>query len=362
MLSVGIIGLPNVGKSTLFNSLSSGQANVSNYPFTTIDKNVGVVAVADERLEKLNGILHPKQCTPCSIQFIDIAGLVQGASQGEGLGNQFLGHIRDVDALFHVVRCFSEADVAHVFEDANPLRDIELVETEMVLADLDLLSTTQEKRGRVWKTNPREFAKEQERFSLYWETLEAGTPLRTLPLTQAERRELKTAGLLTGKPVLYVANLSEKDYTEDSALVQNLREGVRQPAEVATTSAKIEWELQQLDPEEREEFMRELQITEMSPPRLIRKAYQLLELITFYTIAHEKLQAWELEKGTRAPQAAGKIHSDMERNFIRAQVVSFESVCQHPSLQQLQDLGLVRREGKDYEVKDGDVIQFLFTS
>ncbi|MDA2938408.1 redox-regulated ATPase YchF [Acidobacteria bacterium AH-259-A15] len=366
MLSVGIIGLPNVGKSTLFNALTAGNANVSNYPFTTIDSNLGVVPVPDVRLEKLRQILNPKECTPCFIQFIDIAGLVEGANRGEGLGNQFLGNIRQVDALAHVVRCFQDPNVAHVLEEVDPARDIEIIETELLLADLEVLNGAIEKRVGIWKTNPRDHAKEKEQWLLYREKLEAGIPLGSLILDLEDQRELKGLGLLTGKPVIYVINLSEEEYPEaNPPCLEELKESQiwqnpSQALEVVTISARFEWELQQLDPEERAEFEKELGITETGLQRLVKKAFKSLGLITFYTIANEKLRAWEVEEGTRAPEAAGKIHSDMERGFIRAQVVSFEDLLQHGSFQELNRLGLARTEGKDYQVKDSDVIQFAF--
>ena len=365
MLSVGIIGLPNVGKSTLFNLLTAGQANVSNYPFTTIDSNTGMVPVPDGRLEELNGILEPEECTPCFIQFIDIAGLVEGASQGEGLGNQFLGNIRQVDALAHVVRCFQAEEVAHVLEGVDPVRDLEVVETELLLADLDVLKRAIEKRQRIWQTDPRDYATEKERWQLYREKLAEGMPLSTIDLDREDQRELKGLGVLTGKPVLYVANLSESESQGGSQpCLEQLKESpmLRHPSgtEVVTVSARIEWEVQQLDAEERAEFMKELKITESGLQRLVRKAFKLLGLLTFYTIANEKLRAWEVERSTRAPQAAGKIHSDMEQGFIRAHVASFADLCQHSSFQELNRLGLVRTEGKDYQIQDGDVIQFFF--
>ena len=365
MLSVGIIGLPNVGKSTLFNLLTAGQANVSNYPFTTIDSNTGMVPVPDGRLAKLNGILVPEECTPCFIQFIDIAGLVEGASQGEGLGNQFLGKIRQVDALAHVVRCFQADEVAHVLEGVDPVRDLEVVETELLLADLDVLNRAIEKRQRIWQTDPREYATEKERWQLYRETLDEGMPLSTIDLDREDQRELKGLGVLTGKPVLYVANLSESESQGgNQPCLEQLKESpiLGQPSgtEVVTVSARIEWEVQQLDAQERAEFMKELKMTESGLQRLVRKAFKLLGLLTFYTIANEKLRAWEVERSTRAPQAAGKIHSDMEQGFIRAHVASFADLCQHSGFQELNRLGLVRTEGKDYQIQDGDVIQFFF--
>ena len=366
MLSVGIIGLPNVGKSTLFNVLTAAQANVSNYPFTTIDSNTGMVPVPDQRLEKLNELLTPEECTPCLIQFIDIAGLVKGASKGEGLGNQFLGNIREVDALAHVVRCFQEPDVVHVLEDVDPARDLEVVETELLLADLEVLSRAIEKRQRIWQTDPREHAQEKKRWLLYQEKLEEGLPLSSIDLSREDQRELKGLGMLTGKPVLYVVNLSEGEYQEsDPPCLQELQESpiLRNSSaagEAVTVSARLEWEVQQLEVEERAEFMKELNMTETGLEQLVRKAFTLLGLITFYTIANEKLRAWEVQRDTRAPQAAGKIHSDMEQGFIRAHVASFQDLCQHGSFQGLNRLGLVRTEGKDYSIQDGDVIQFFF--
>ena len=368
MLSVGIIGLPNVGKSTLFNVLTAANANVSNYPFTTIDSNVGMVAVPDQRLRSLEHILKPRECTSCFIRFIDIAGLVQGASQGEGLGNQFLGNIRQVDALAEVVRCFQAPDVAHVLPGVDPARDVEIIETELLLADLLVLSDAIEKRRQIWKTNPRDHAQEKEQWMFYREQLEAGRALRSLVLDRELLRALKGLGLLTGKPVVYVANVSESEFTNaDSPCLNKLRESpiwqraVFKP-DIVSISARFEWELLQLDAEERSEFMSEFGMTESSLQRLVSKAFELLGLITFYTIANEKLQAWEVEAGTGALQGAGKIHSDMEQGFIRAQVVSVDDLRQHGSIGELSRLGLVRTEGKDYIIQDGDVIQFLFNN
>ena len=365
MLSVGIIGLPNVGKSTLFNALTASEANVSNYPFTTIDSNEGTVAVSDGRLEELNRILEPRECTPCFIQFIDIAGLVEGASKGEGLGNQFLGNLREVDALVHVVRCFGGTSVSHVLETVDPLRDVGVVETELLLADLDVMSRAIEKRERLWKTSPREYVQEQQRWLNYREKLESGVALATADLDREDHRELKGLGLLTGKPVLYVANLSEQEYQgEDQPWVEKLEEHLpslsRGMTQVVAVSAQLEWELQQWEGQERAEFMEEMGLRQTGLEGVITAAFTHLELITFYTIANEKLRAWEVKAASWAPEAAGKIHSDMEQGFIRAQVASFEEVQEHGSFKELHRLGKLRTEGKEYQIQEGDVVQFFF--
>jgi len=363
MLSVGIVGLPNVGKSTLFNALASGEANVSNYPFTTIDSNVGMVPVPDERLDTLARLLKPAESTPCFIHFTDIAGLVRGASHGEGLGNQFLSNIRSVDAILHVVRCFQAPDVAHVLADIDPARDIDVVETELLLADLELIERTIEKRSKQWKTNPRQYAAEERRFQIYRDKLAAGTPLRTLELDRQHQQELKGLGLLTGKPVLFAANVSEDDYQiEHHPCIKRIEQSrIPRKPEVIVVSAKFEMELQQLAPEERYEFLLAMGLNRSGLDRLILKAYRLLDLVSFYTIVNNKLRAWEIRRGTSAPVAAGMIHSDMQRGFVRAQVVASAELIQHGDLQTLHRLGHVRTEGRDYEIQDGDVVEFLFT-
>jgi GTP-binding protein YchF len=361
MLSVGIIGLPNVGKSTLFNALTRGHAAVSNYPFTTIDSNLGVVPVPDPRLERLADLLAPEETTPAFIRFIDIAGLVEGASRGEGLGNQFLGNIRQVDAVAHVVRAFASADVAHVYADVDPVRDVEVIETELLLADLEVLGRTLEKRQREWKADPKGHEKERERLELYRRTLEAGEPLAGLDLDEEARRELKGLGLLTGKPTLWVLNVSEGEPgPEERAAVEALQRRAGEGAAAVEVSAKIEGELVELEPEERREFMAALGLERTGLERVVAESFRLLDLIRFYTVVSGKLRAWEVARGTRAPQAAGEIHSDMERGFIRAQVAHFADLAEHGSFQELHHHGLLRTEGKDYEVQDGDVVEFLF--
>ncbi len=360
MLSVGIIGLPNVGKSTLFNALSKGHANVSNYPFTTIESNVGMVPVPDSRLERLAEIVEPAEVTPCHVRFIDIAGLVEGASRGEGLGNQFLGEIRQVDAVAHVVRAFDSPDVAHVFAGVDPGRDAAVIETELLLADLDVLQRAFEKRKREWQTRPRDHEKERRRLELYLEKLEAGVPLRTLDLDADDLRETKALGLLTAKPLLWVANVSEEGYGEgEGQAARALTEGWPGSG-VVEVSAALEWELARLEPGERAEFMDDLGLAETGLERLARAAFDLLGLIRFYTVVSGKLRAWEISRGTHAPQAAGKIHGDMEEGFIRARVAAFEEFVECGDFHALQHQGRLRTEGKDYEIADGDVVEFLF--
>ncbi len=367
MLSVGIVGLPNVGKSSLFNALTAGHANVSNYPFTTIDSNVGVVPVPDSRLLELERIVEPEESTPCTVQFIDIAGLVEGANRGEGLGNQFLGEIRQVDSIVQVLRSFEDTDVAHVFSDVDPVRDAQVVETEMLQADLELLKRTLEKRQGQWKADPKAHADEKGRLEEYLSMLEEGVPLRSLDPDRETRKELKALGVLTGKPQLYVANVSEESYgaavSEGVAHFHEMKAwpGADFPALVVPISAKIEWELAQLEPEERTDFMEELGLEISGLERLAEASFDLLGLVRFYTLVNRKLRAWETEAGTLAPRAAGKIHSDMEAGFIRAQVATFELLKEHGGVQEIQNKGLLRTEGKDYLIQDGDVIEFVFS-
>ncbi len=357
MLSVGIVGLPNVGKSTLFNALTAGSAEISNYPFTTISPNVGVVAVPDPRLVELERVVQPVKTTPCTVRFIDIAGLVEGASRGEGLGNQFLGEIRQVDAIAHVVRCFHKDDVAHVFAEVDPVRDVGVIDAELMLADLEVLGRAITKRQKDWQTHPQEHAAERDRMLSWKDSLERGEPLRRLELDDRTRRELKTAGLISGKPVLYVANVSSE---AEAAGVDELARN-EPDARLVPIDAELELELQQLSPAERAEFMSELEMTETGLDRLARQAFDLLGLISFYTVVKNKLQAWEIPGGTLAPAAAGKVHSDMEKGFIRAKVVSADELIEVGDLHEISSRGHMRTVGKEYEVQDGDVIEFLFS-
>ncbi len=363
MLSVGLVGLPNVGKSTLFNALTAGHANVSNYPFTTIDSHVGRAPVPDPRLTELARILDPEETTPCAVEFIDIAGLVEGASRGEGLGNRFLGEIRQVDLVLHVLRCFEDVDVAHVFADVDPARDAAIVETELLLADLEVLGRAIEKRSRVWKTSPKESAAESERLESWREALAAGRPLRWLELDREDRTEAKTMGMLTGVPIVYVANVSEEECGAVAApegLEEKIAAATGAAAEVVPIAARIEWELAQLEPAERREMADALGIGRSGLERLVEVCFARLGLIRFYTAVHRKLRAWEVESGTTAPAAAGKIHGDMEAGFIRARVVSFDDLREAGSLDEAHRAGRLRTEGKTYEIRDGDVVEFLF--
>jgi GTP-binding protein YchF len=356
MLSVGIVGLPNVGKSTLFNALTAAGAEISNYPFTTIEPNVGVVPVPDPRLDGLARVLDPEKTTPATVRFIDIAGLVEGASRGEGLGNQFLGEIRQVDAIVHVVRCFQNSDVAHVFSEVEPVRDAEVIDTELMLADLEVLGRAMEKRKRDWQTHPQQHASEKRRMTAWRESLERGQPLRQLGLHPNDLRELKTAGLISGKPVLYVANIAGEG---DDRGASELSE--REPdTRLVAVDAELELELAELEPDERAEFMEEFGLTEAGLDRVVKASFDLLGLVAFYTIAKRKLQAWEIPSGTPAATAAGRIHTDMEKGFIRAKVASADELIKTGDLHEVQSRGHVRTVGRDHEINDGDVVEFLF--
>ena len=359
-LLIGLIGLPNVGKSTLFNALTQGSADASNYPFCTVEPNVGVVAVPDQRLRRLEALLHPASCTPTAIQFVDIAGLVRGASHGEGLGNQFLSHVREADALVHVVRCFAQPQVVHVEGEVEPVRDVEIVQTELMLADLETVEKAIPRLEKVVQTNPRAHEwLELEVLHRLAAALGRGSAVGDLGLSPEEKQALCPYPLLTAKPVLYLANVGEAEAAGSGPCFHRLAEALGQER-VLAVSAQIEAEIAQLPAGERGDFLTVLGLEEMGIDRLIRAGYRLLGLITFYTVAHDKLQAWQLPAGTTAPAAAGRIHTDMEQGFIRAEVASFQELAAAGSLARLREEGRLRTEGHDYVVQDGDVVHFLF--
>jgi GTP-binding protein YchF len=359
MLEIGIIGLPNVGKSTIFNALTKAHAEVANYPFATIEKNIGVVAVPDPRLEALlpvysRGERVPKS-TPTTIEFIDIAGLVKGASQGEGLGNQFLAHIREVSAVVHVVRCFDDADVVHVSGRVDPTNDIETIHTELALADIGMLEKRLERLRRSAKANKAD-AELVERCEAVIDELSTGIPARKSSVFLP-----KDFPLLTAKPVIYICNVSEVDLVHDNPYLAEVRRiATDEAAEVVIISAKIEQELTELSESEAQEFLNDLGIDSTGLTRLINKSYALLDLLTFFSGNAKEVRAWTVKSGTRAPAAAGKIHTDFEKGFIRAEVIEWHKAVEAGSISQAKTHGWVRTEGKDYLVQDGDVIQFLF--
>jgi len=356
-LSVGIIGLPNVGKTTLLNALARTSAKVSNYPFCTKDRNVGVAEVPDERLVKLKEVLKPQSTIPATVTFVDIAGLVKGASRGEGLGNKFLAYVREADALAHVVRCFSDPDVAHVDGSVDPVRDVQVVETELILADLEVTERAVPRREKAARSGDKEAKEELELLRKVVDALGRGKPVRSLELSPEESHALRSFSFLTSKPVIYVANTGEEEPT-GGELVERLREAV---GEVVPISAKVESEIAELDdPEERRAFLEDMGLEEPGVNRIVRASYKLLGLITFYTTVHGKLRAWPVPEGTTAQEAAGKVHSDMERGFIRAEVVSWGDLVRTGSWAELHSTGKVRSEGKDYQVQDGDVLLFHF--
>ncbi len=359
-LSIGIIGLPNVGKSTLFNALTGDGAEVSNYPFCTVAPNVGTVEVPDPRLERLSEVIQPESTTPTNIRFVDIAGLVRGANQGAGLGNQFLAHIRDVDALVHVVRCFDNAQISHVDGAIDPLRDIETIETELLLADLAVMEKAVPHLDKVVRSEPRSTrAQELVACAKVLAGLQRGMGAAAMGLTSEERDALAAYSLLTASPVLYAANVGEVEADAPGPWVDQLveRYGADQ---VLVISAQLEAEIAGLGQEERAEFSRELGLEYEGMERLVQAGYKLLDLITFYTLANGKLQAWQLPRGEKAPKAAGRIHTDMEKGFIRAELASCEQLITMGGWAPLKAAGQLRSEGRDYVVADGDVITFLF--
>lgn len=361
-LEIGIVGLPNVGKSTLFNALTRARAVVANYPFTTIEPNVGVVALADPRLDFIASLVKPEKVVPSTIRFVDIAGLVRGAHRGEGLGNQFLGHIRNVDAIAMVVRCFEDKDVVHVQAQLDPLSDIETVWTELVLADLDVVDRRIDKVKSAAKANPREFAAELDWLACLRAHLNAGHRAHSLPLNDAESEWASHMALLTIKPYLYILNVGEGDLPDGGALAEPVRRLASQEgAEAIVLCAQTEMELLEWPTDEAAAYLADLGLNESGLQRLVHAGYRLLHLITFFTATGTKTtQAWAIPSGCTAVHAAGQIHSDMEKGFIRAQVVSFEYLRALGSFAAAKEHGKLRSEGRDYMVQDGDVIHFMF--
>jgi len=357
----GIIGLPNVGKSTLFNALTAGQAEMANYPFTTIDPNVGIVEVPDERLQRLTAIYRPKKVTPTTVEFVDIAGLVKGASQGEGLGNKFLAQIREVDAIVHVIRCFENPDVAHVSGSVNPIRDIDVIHTELVLADLETIEKRLQGVEKRVKAGDAKASVELEFLRRLQGQLSRGEPIRGKRYTSEEQTLLHGYHLLTDKPILYVANVGESELNRENLYVLDVeKQAKKENAAVVVISGKVEQEIAALPIGERGVFLSDLGIKEPGLDRLIRAGYALLGLITFFTAGEEEVRAWTVQGGAKAPEAAGKIHSDMERGFIRAEAFRYSDLISAGSPAAVREKGLLRLEGKDYIVQDGDILYFRF--